>query len=174
MGQGLESRKVMSRMSLMTVILLAFTIGAFPQEDKPPSDVVPPPLSKLSKKTVKQLQSQKSLKSRTKLVIELMRFQVASSSKKASERNFEAALEDVGKFRGLMFHMRKTLLENRGKPSFRNNKRFEIALRRFVPSLEKIRRELPFRYGYHVKRLIKDVQEVRGDLLDSFFADSDS
>ena len=56
--------------------------------------------------------------------------------------------------------------------SFKNLKRFEMSLRKFVPRLELIRRETPDRYGYHVKQLVRSVRKARTKAIAPLFGDT--
>ena len=53
-----------------------------------------------------------------------------------------------------------------------NLKRFEIGLRGFMPRLEVIHRELPFRYEEYVRKLIAYVRNARTKALDPLFSDT--
>lgn len=165
-----QSEKLLNpKVPVLILLFGLFSAVGIAQVDIP-SDLVPPPLTKLSKKTLDSLKAEKSLKGRTKLAISLMEARLTTSASLTGESKYNAALNAVGTFEGLMLNTKRALLNRRERPSFKNNKRFEIALRKFIPDLERIKRELPFRYGYHIGRLIKDVEDVREELLDSFFA----
>ncbi|HXG83878.1 MAG TPA: hypothetical protein VNI84_07615, partial [Pyrinomonadaceae bacterium] len=53
-----------------------------------------------------------------------------------------------------------------------NFKRLELSLRRFVPRIELIRRELPAKYEFYVRNLIKNVRAARSKAVEPFFSDS--
>jgi hypothetical protein len=50
-----------------------------------------------------------------------------------------------------------------------NFKRFEIGLRGFTPRLELIRRDLPIRYEFYVRNLIKNLRAARARAIEPLF-----
>ena len=51
-------------------------------------------------------------------------------------------------------------------------KKLEMSLRDIIPQLELIRREMPFKYGFHVVSMIDFVRDSRTKALDHLFDDS--
>jgi hypothetical protein len=51
-------------------------------------------------------------------------------------------------------------------------KKFEIALRAFVPRIEAIRRVLPVRFEPYIRNLIKNISNTREKAMEAFFGDS--
>ena len=47
-----------------------------------------------------------------------------------------------------------------------------MTLREFIPRLELLRRGLPFKYGYHVQKMIAYVVDARTEALEPLFADT--
>jgi hypothetical protein len=60
--------------------------------------------------------------------------------------------------------------KNKGKV-LNNFKRLELGLRGFAPRLEVIRRNLPLRYEYYVRVLLKYLREARTRSVEPLFDD---
>ena len=162
---------------LILVLLIFVTFGAVEsmaqKEDELPEGVVPPPLSMLAEDEKEQLEEVRSAKRRTRLAIELMEARLNQSEEFAIDERFQDSLDQLGGFRGLMNKTLNDLRRNEyGRRSLNNNKKFEIALRQFIPRLELVRRALPFSHGYHVVKLIKDVREARRETIEPFFGET--
>lgn len=157
------------------VICLFFGVGnsSAQEKDELPEGVVPPPLSVLAEDEKEQLDEESSSKKRTKLAIAFMDNRLEQSKLFANDERYQDSLDQLGGFRGLMNNTLKDLRRNEyRKRSLRNNKSFEMALRKFIPRLELVRRALPFSHGYHVVRLIKEVRQARRESIEPFFGDT--
>lgn len=158
----------------LTILLLACpAFAVYAQEEKPP-DLVPPPLNILSKGEKEQLETETDIKKRTRLAIELMEARLVKAAEYSSKNQYHESLEELGGFQAILRNAFNFLKRNDdGRRKVLNNyKRFEINLRQFIPRLEIIRREMPARYGYHVRTLMKYVREARADAVEPMFGNS--
>ena len=164
--------------SLRLVILLlvsnCFLSAASAQDDDKPKDLVPPPLSIVSKGEKEQLDAQNDVKKRTELAIELMNARLLKATEFSSKNQYKESLDELGGFQALLRNAFNFLKRNdKGSKKVLNNfKRFEINLRGFIPKLEIIRRDMPLKYGYHVQTLMKFVRDARADAVEPLFDDT--
>lgn len=143
------------------------------QEEKP-QDLVPPPLVLLSDTEKEQLSAQTEIKKRTRLSVEMMEARLKKAEELSAQKKFAESLAELGGFQAVIFNIFKFLNQKdsgRGKV-LDNYKRLEINLRQFNPRLEVIRREMPNRYGYHVRQLMKYVRDARSNAVEPIFADT--
>lgn len=141
--------------------------------DAIPKDIVPPPLNIISKDESKQLDAETKMKKRIKLAIELMEARIAKSEQFLEQTEYQQSLDELGKFQGILINTLKFLNQNDGRSGVLNNyKRLEMNLRDFIPRLEIVRREIPFKYGYHVKQMIFYVRDARTRALNPLFDDT--
>lgn len=161
--------------SLLLVLIIAGagTDVAYAQQDELPEGVVPPPLSVLSEDESESLENQTDLKRRTKLAISFMESRLALSESSSQNADYQESLDQLGFFRALM----NTTLRDLDRNDYRKGvlkqyKRFEIALREFLPRIEVVRRSLPLSHSYHVSGLIKSLREVRRKSIEPFYSDT--
>lgn len=156
--------------SLFFGICLPTQISA--QDD--PDEALPPPIRIISKDEKARLDSDREVKSRTKLALELMDTRILAAEKELSAVNYDAMLGNLGAFEALMDNHLDFL--NRADSDNRrvldNFKRFEIGLRKFVPRIETIRRELPFQFEQLVRNVGKYLRDARTRALDPLFGDT--
>ncbi len=166
------------RINLFTFYFLLFTFMILPvfaqeQIDDRPDDLVPPPLNIVSKEEREKLDGEQKMKSRTKLAIELMEARILKSEELLKENNYQESLDQIGVFQGILIDTMKFLKFNENdKGVYKNYKRLEMNLRDFMPRLELIRREMPYRYGYHLKTMLKFVRDARTKALNPLFDDT--
>ncbi len=163
--------------SLRLIILLLVSHGllsAVHAQDDKPKDLVPPPLTVVSKDEKSQLDVENDVKKRTQLAIDLMDARLVKAAELSSKNQYKESLDELGGFQALLRNAFNFLKRNNnGSRKILNNyKRFEINLRGFTPRLEIIRRDMPVKYGYHVRTLIKYVREARTDAVEPLFDDS--
>lgn len=143
-------------------------------QDEMPNDAAPPPLKILSKDEKKLLEAQSDLKKRTQLSLELMESRLKAAEDFAAQSKFQDSINALGGFQALLEaalnHLEKT--DFGSSKSDHNFKRLEIGLRKTVPRLELVRRELPFKYGYYVQKLQKVVRDARSRAIEPLFEDS--
>ncbi len=158
---------------LPLLVLFAMSIAGTAQgiiED----DIAPPPLRLLDQREKEKLSAEIDVKRRTKLALELMDIRLKQAESFDAGDNFDQMLVQLGGFHGLMDNM-LAFLNSSDKDSgkvLNNFKRFEIGLRYFTPRLELIRRDMPLRYEFYVRTLIKYLRAARTKAIEPLFDDS--
>ena len=156
-------------------LVLTFPLAAQEEVsyDDRPADLVPPPLNLISKDESKQLEAEGKMKNRTKLALELMEARLLKSEELLAQNDYGESLSHIGIFQGLLIDTMKFLKSNQNNKGVENNyKRLEMQLRDFMPRLELIRREMPNKYGYHVKQMLFFVRDARTRALNPLFEDT--
>jgi hypothetical protein len=155
---------------LLLSFSLAAAMPAAAQNEEPPN-AAPPPVKFLSKEEKTVLDGEKDLKKRTRLAIELMTTRLQKAEELNSAESFNQMFNELGGFHALMdltlIYVRRNG-DGSGK-SLDSYKRFEMALRAFTPRIETIRRELPERYEYYVRGLLRNVREARAKSVEPLF-----
>ena len=164
---------------LFVFVLIFFSFCVFPSnvsaqiDDEPPADAVPPPVRKLSEQEQKLLDAKTTdIKKRTQLSFELMDARLANSEKFFATNDFRESLDELGVFQGLLDNTLNFLVQNDNGNIGKNFKAFEIYLRKQIPRLESIRREMPYKYGYYVQRLMKAIRDARTKAIEPLFDDT--
>ena len=137
-------------------------------------DIAPPPLRTVSKDERSQLEPLTDVKKRTKLALELMAVHLKQAETLHSQEQFDEMFKQLGGFHGLMDNTLAFLDgsdKNNGKV-LNNYKRFEIGIREYRPRLELIRRDLPQRYEFYVRNLIKYLRDARARAVEPLFSDT--
>ena len=165
------------RFSLLTfhLSLLTFYIcltGALAQDE--PKDAAPPPLKILYKEEKAQLDIENDIKKRTKLALDLMEIRLKKAEDFNTQNNFEGMFTELGGFHALVDNTLSFLDKNDtgGGKVLNNFKRMELSLRTFIARLEVIRRELPLKYEFYVRGLVKQVRDARTKAVEPMFSDS--
>lgn len=150
-----------------------FTFAAFGQDD-PPKDVVPYPEKIFSDEETKALKEANGIKNRTELSLRFMDIRLANALFLAQKPSFKLALNDLGSYQLLLEDALKFLKSNdTEKDKVQNTlKKFEMTLRKHTNRLEIIRREMPYKYGWHVERIMKVLDDARDSALDPLFSDN--
>ena len=151
--------------------LLALPVNA---QEEQPEDAVPPPVKSLTKQEKSSLEAEKDPKKYTKLAIELMEARLKKAEELGTQESYNEMFTELGGFHALMDTTLKFLNRNdtgSGK-SLDNFKRFEMSLRAFTPRIEVIRRDLPERFEYYVRSLLKNVRETRAKAIEPLFSDT--
>lgn len=174
--QGFRS-KLRFLLFVIYIIPFAFSfIAASPimaQDEEPPLDVAPPPLKLLTKDEKTSLEAQDSnIKKRTKVSLELMDARLLRAEKFHAESDFKDSLTELAGFHALLDNTLAFLLKTDSGKSDRSFITFEIYLRKQVPRLETIRREMPLKYGYYVGKLMTAVRDARSKAVEPLFDDS--
>lgn len=160
---------------LLCSFIFLFSQSVFAQEDydKPPEDLVPPPLNVVTDDLLEQLDKQTKMKKRAKLSLKLMDSRLTKSEDLLDQNNYQESLTELGIFQGLLIDSLKYLKLNKdSKGVLKHYKKLEMNLRDFLPRLELLRRNLPYKYGYHVKHLIFYVRDARTRALKPLFDDT--
>jgi hypothetical protein len=142
-------------------------------QDLPP-DMEPPPIKVISKDEKKQLEEERDFKKRTVLALELMDSRLNKAEEANSKKEFKEMFNQLGRFHAIVDNTLRFLNRNNNdsRKILNNFKRFEIGLRKLLPRIELIRREVPQRYQFYVMSLIKNVRDARSKAVEPFFADS--
>jgi hypothetical protein len=173
--RSIKSQKYLIRFLYLTLLFFAlFTLPTFAQvEEEIPADVVPPPIKIISKDEKTSLESQGSnIKKRTKLSLELMDLRIEKAEKSNSANDFTQSLEQLAGFNAILDNTLSFLLKTDSGRSDRSFINFEIYLRKQIPRLETIRREMPHKYGFHVGRIMRAVREARAKAVEPIFDDT--
>lgn len=168
-------KKLAQILVLLSVFVVLFNINAFAQEDDDEfPEYIPPPKIELSKDEKTALGDEKDTKKFTKLAIDLMDLRLKKAEDLAMNQMFNEVLQELGGFHALMNSTMQFLRQNntgRGK-SLDNYKRYEMALRSFMPRLETIRREVPSRHETYVVKLLRLVRDNRTKAVQPLFSDT--
>ncbi len=162
---------------LLPVALCLFTsVGVKAQEEQEviSVNIAPPVVKVISKEEKTALDGVSNVKNRTKLALDLMEARLKNAETLNSEESFGALLKELGSFHALMDDTIRFLNRNdNGSGKVMGNfKRFEMALRAFMPRLELLRRDMPARYEYHVRKLLVTVRDTRSKAIEPFFGET--
>ena len=144
------------------------------EEPEFPPDAEPPPFKVLTKEEKQKLESERKIKKRTKLALELMDARLIKAEEANSNNDYDEVFTELGRFHAIIDHTLKYLnrRNNDSRKILFNFKRLEIGLRKFLPRIELIRREVPLKYQYYVKSLIKNVRRARSRAIEPLYDDS--
>lgn len=134
-----------------------------------------PPPKELTKDERDQLTlNAGDLKKFTKVSLELMETRMKRAEEADANDDFDTMFRELGGFHALIDNSLELLLKRHGagKKAFNEFKRYEIGVRGFIPRMELIRRDLPIRYEYYIRILIRHLREAREKAIDPMFADS--
>ena len=151
-----------------------FCVGVSAQEaaEEIPANLAPPAVKVISKEEKSALAGSSDVRDRTKLAIDFMEARLKKAETLNTSESYNDLLNELGSFTALMDDTLKFLNRNddgRGKV-MTTFKRFEMALRTFTPRLELIRRELPDKFEYHVRTLLRSVRDARSKAIEPFFS----
>ena len=156
--------------------LLSFCLclSAASAQDPDIREIAPPPLKLLSKEERVQLDSQSDVKKRTKLALELMEVRVRKSEELHKREEFGEMFKELGGFHAIMDNTLDFLNKGGGSTTkvLDNFKRLELGLRAFMPRLELIRRDLPLKYEFYLRNLVKYLRDARTKAVEPFFSDT--
>lgn len=174
--------EISSRMNLFRFHLLFFLLltawcaplTAHAQTDESLNETAPPPLKVLSKTEKTQLEAVTDIKQRTKLALELMDARLLVAEGYSAKEAYPEMFLELGGFHALIDNTLKFLDSNdNGRGKVLNNfKRMELSLRKYITRLELIRRDLPIRYEFYVRTLIRQVRDARSRAVEPLFEDS--
>ncbi len=158
---------------LALVIAVVPSITAFGQ-GVVDDDLAPPPLKLLSQDEKAKLNGETEVKRRTKLALELMDTRLKQAETLHTSEGFDDMFTQLGAFNGLMDNMLE-FLNKSDKDSgkvLNNFKRLEIGLRGFMPRLQMIHSDIPIRYEWYVRNLIKSLRTARARAIEPLFDDT--
>lgn len=169
---NLKSRQL--HFSVLKYIFLFFLFSQISTAQEQPEEIVPPPLKIISKTEQTQLDAETEVKQRTKLSLELMEARLLKAEDFGAKEEYREMFDELGKFHALMDNTIKFLTDsgtNKGKV-LNNFKRVEMSLRKYVTRLELIRRSLPIKYEFYVRKLVKYVREARSKAVEPMFGET--
>ncbi len=137
-------------------------------------DVAPPPMKLLPKEEEDRLNRSRDIGARTKLALTMMDGRLAEAESQNKKENYEEMFRELGHFHALVDNSLDFLNENntgRGKV-LDNFKRLEIGLRKFIPRLEAVRRELPLKYEDYVRKLMIRIRDARTKATEPLFGET--
>lgn len=137
--------------------------------------LAPPPIKELTREEKDQLTASSfELKKFTKVSLELMEARMKRAEAADAADDFETMFKELGAFHALIDQSLDLILKrhNSGKKAFSEFKRYELGVRGFIPRLELIRRDLPIKYEYYTRVLIRHLREAREKAIDPMFGDS--
>ena len=159
---------------VLLTLLVGLTIASSAAAQTETIDHAPPPLSIISRAEQEQLDRTKDVGDRTKLALKLMDQRTVGSESAFSNENFDGMFRELGSFHALMEDNLNYLNQrNTGRGKVLDNfKRFEIGLRKFMPRLETMRREIPLRYEDYVRKLIIRIRDARAKATEPLFGET--
>ena len=167
------------RFSLFAFHFLLFASCVFAQHDEPyqqlqPDDAAPPPLNIISKVEKSSLDAETDVSERTKLSLDLMEARLKRAEDFYAQNTLDQMFNELGGFNALIDNTLAFLKKNdNGSGRVLNNyKKLEISLRKFSPRIELIRRELPAKYEYWVRSLIRNVRAARSKAIEPLYGNS--
>jgi hypothetical protein len=137
-------------------------------------DVAPPPMKVLPKDEEERLKRSRDVGARTKLALSMMNDRLAEAESQNERQNYVEMFRELGHFHALVDDSLDYLNRNntgRGKV-LDNFKRLEIGLRKFLPRLEAVRRELPLKYEDYVRTLMIRIRDARTKATEPLFGDT--
>lgn len=161
-------------------LLLAFlfvligTANIAAQEVIVDEDTAPPPPRVISSDERAKLDAEPDVKKRTKLALELMDARLTKAEQLFAAQQFDAMFAELGGFHGLIDNT-LNFLQNSDKDNKKviyNFKRFEIGLRSFPPRLGVIRREMPSKYEFYTRHLLRYIRDARAKAIEPLFGES--
>ena len=135
-------------------------------------NLAPPVVKAISKEEKTALAAVSDVKDRTRLALDLMEARLKKAEALYTQESYNATLVELGGFQALMDDAIRFLnrSNNGGDKAMNNFKKFEMALRAFMPRIEIIRRDLPERFEYHVRTLLITVRDTRAKAVEPFFS----
>jgi hypothetical protein len=160
-------------LSAQVIVLCAIPAVVYAQP-RGPQMPAPPPMRLVSLDERAQLTASKDSKARLRTTIEIGEIHLGRAEVLTTEKKFDQALEEVGRYLGLIEDARRVLADlNSDKNSTRDlYRRFDIALRAHVPRLAVLRRTTPTDYASHIKAAEEVARDTRSEALDSFYGHS--
>ncbi|MEP6900227.1 MAG: hypothetical protein ABJA66_00675 [Actinomycetota bacterium] len=151
-------------------LLLSAAIKA---QDEEPPNAAPPPVKVITKAEKTALDSESDVKYHTRLAVDLMEAHLKKAEELAAQEAYNGMFTELGGFHALMDDTIRFLNKNNVDSGrvLDNFKRFEMALRSFTPRIELIRRELPEKFEFYVRKLLKIVRDTRAKAIEPMFSD---
>jgi hypothetical protein len=168
--QTLRGRKLI--FPYFCLLLFTFCLSASAQDA--PADAEPPPLKMITKDEKTQLEAQTDMKRRTDLSLSLMDLRLKKAEDLFSKEDYSEMFTELGIFHALVDDTMDFLYrrDNGSKKVLNNFKKFELTLRSFLSRLELIRRDVPPKYEFYVRGLVKTVRDARTKAVEPLFSDT--
>jgi hypothetical protein len=141
------------------------------QESHGQDQTAPPPLKIISRPERSQLTESKDSKTRVRTSIELAETHLANAEAQTSQREFDGAAAEAGKYWALLedvLGFLKTMKSDSNKTRDLY-KRLELTLRAQGPRLTAIRRSTPSEYAVWIKEIEEFARKGRTEALNSFY-----
>ena len=167
-----DTSKILLRW-IFTVIVTAIAVPLAAQEPVQDNSAPPPP-KVLSKDERTQLDVLTDVKKKTKLALLLMDLRIKRAEDLHTRELDDEMFAELGGFHALVDYT-LDFLNNSDKDSgkvLNNFKRFEIGLRAFVPRLEVLRRDMPLKFEFYVRRLMLYLRDARAKAVEPLFGDT--
>ncbi len=129
----------------------------------------------ISRAEKSSLDAEGDISGRTKLSLTLMETRLGSAESFYTQNRFDEMFVELGVFNALIDNTLNFLKKKDGGRNgkvLNSFKRLEINLRRFAPRIELMRRELPAKYEFYVRGLLKSVRAARSQAVEPMFDDS--
>lgn len=158
---------------MLPVLLLAFVVmPATALQDPPnPQLMAPPPLKIIPKGERSQLELEKDIIDRLKLIIRFALGHLEAAERQTTQSNFEAASAEVGTYHALIEYALAMLKELKRDSNKTRDlyKRLELSLRAHGPRLTAMRRITPLEFAVWIKQAEDYARESRTEALNSFY-----
>ena len=158
--------------SIILLIVCCCLVNVQAQEEL--QTIAPPPLKILSKAEKAELDAETDVKQHTKLALQLMDARLLKAENLNAREDYRDMFTELGKFHALVdntIRFLKAKDSDSGK-ILNNFKRIELSLRKYITRLELIRRELPSKYEFYVRNLVKYIRDARTKAIEPFFDDT--
>ncbi len=163
----------MARGLFSLLLTLCFgSVTAFAQIDVQTS--APPPMKFVSSQERNQIESERDMKKRARLTVELAEVKLARAEQLTGQQYFADVIAELGGYQGLVENVIKFLGtfpqdKNKTRDTY---KKLEISLRAHITRIETIRRITPAEYAENLKNTIEFVRDAREKAINSFFDDT--
>jgi len=154
------------------LVLFFFCQINYAQEDS--EITAPPPLKIISKAEKSRLEAETDIKRRTILSIELMEAKLLKAEGFSAAEDYPSMFAELGSFHALLDDTIDFLSDKNAESGkvLNNFKRVELTLRKYITRIELIRRDLPVKYEWYVKKLVRYVRDARSKAVEPLFDDT--
>jgi DNA repair ATPase RecN len=156
---------------LFTLFIFNFSLLTIHSQDDPPKDVAPAPEKILFESEENALKKENGIKARTELSLKFMNVRLANAQDLVQKPKFKDALNELGSYQKLLEDALSFLKKNNTESGkVKNNlMRLEMILRKHTVALENIRREMPYKFGWHVEKLMKYIDDAREEAIEPLY-----
>jgi len=159
-------------LSLILLTLCFGSVTVFAQVEMQSS--APPPMKFVSAQERSQLESERDMKKRARLTVEIAETKLTRAEQLTNQQEFTSVIAELGSYQGLIEDALKFLAtfpqdKNKTRDTY---KKLEISLRTHIIRIETMRRMTPAEYADNLKKTIEFVRDAREKALNSFFDDT--